>query len=143
MKAKLHAAMKEAMKARDQIRLDTIRQVLAAIQYEEMQKKVEAIADDAVIAIVRSELKKRNESMEFAIQGNREDVKTQLEKEIVVLEGFLPQQLSAAQIEKAIVDLKAATPGLNLGTLMKALKEKFSGQYDSKLASELGKKLLS
>ena len=57
MKAKLQAALKEALKAKNQTRLDTIRSVLAAIQYEAMEKKVENLADDQVIAIIQREVK--------------------------------------------------------------------------------------
>jgi uncharacterized protein YqeY len=143
MKKDLQAAMKEAMRAKDKGRLDTIRTVLSAIQYEEMEKKVEELPGDAILAILQRELKKRREEIEFAEKGNRPDLKDKLLIEVSVIESFLPKQLSAADLEKALSQLKAETPGLNMGTAMKALKEKFPGQYDGKQASEIAKKVFA
>jgi uncharacterized protein YqeY len=142
MKATLQSAMKEAMKARDKVRLDTIRQVLAAIQYEEMQKKTEALSNDAILGILKSEVKKRHESMEFVEKAGRQEEKATLLLEITALESFLPKQFSEAELEKILAGLKAETPGINMGGAMKILKERFAGQYDSKMASEVAKKVL-
>lgn len=142
MKEKLQAAMKEAMKARDKIRLETIRSIITAIQYEEIEKKVEPLPADACLAICQRELKKRKEEVEFADKANRPDLKEKLAKEMSVIEAFLPQQLSAADLEKIIGDLKAQNASINLGVAMKALKESYAGQYDSKLASEIARKIL-
>lgn len=117
MKTKLQTAMKEAMKARDKVRLDTIRQVLAAIQYEEMQKKAEALSNDSILGILKSELKKRHESIEFAEKANRQDEKDTLLLEIAAIESFLPKQFSEVELANILTGLKAETPGLNMGEL--------------------------
>ena len=141
-KAKLQEAMKLAMKAKDKLRLDTIRGLLSAIQYEEMEKKVEELAPDAIVATIQREVKRRREELEFAEKANRLELVDKFKTEIAVLEGFLPSQLSVTDLEKVITDLKGSTPGLNVGGVMKHLKEKYSGQFDSKLASELCRKML-
>ena len=64
-----------------------------------------------------------------------------LKQEISVLESYLPKQLSAAELEKIISDMKAANPQANMGVIMKALKESYGGQYDSKAASEIAKRI--
>ncbi len=143
MKAKLQAALKEALKARNKVRLDTIRSVLSAIQYEAMDKKVEDLSDEQCLGILQREIKKRREEVDFAVQAKREDLLEKLKLEIATLEEFMPQQLSATDLEKIIVDLKGSTPSINMSGAMKVLKEKYAGQYDGKLASDLAKKLLA
>lgn len=143
MKDDLKTAMKEAMKAKEKVRLDTIRSLLSAIQYEEMQKGVEDLADDAVIGVLQREQKKRVEEMEFAEKANRNDLKEKLHIELSCIEGFLPKQLSAEELEKIVVDLKASNPSINMGMIMKSLQEKYAGQYNGKLASEVVRKALA
>ena len=142
MKEKIQQSIKEAMKRKDKVRLETLRSLSTAIQYEEIAKKVDTLSPEACLTIAQGELKKRKEAIEFAEKGNRPDLKERLEAEIGVIKEFLPQQLSAEDLERAIVDMKTANPALNLGTAMKGLKEKFAGQYDSKLASDIARKLL-
>lgn len=141
MKDSLKSALKEAMKARDQVRMDTIRSILSAFQYEEMQKGVDEIPAEAQTAILKSELKKRREELEFAEKAARGDAIEKLHKEIAIIEGFLPSQLSAEAIEKILSELKAADAALNMGLAMKKLKDAYSGQYDGKMASEIAKKI--
>ncbi len=141
MKAKFQEALKEAMKARDKVRLETIRAVISAIGYEEIAKGNENLPQESYFAVVRSEIKKRQEQIEFAEKGNRPELKTQCLAEIKVLEGFLPSQMSAADLEKVILQMKQENPAANMGLVMKGLKERFSGQYDSKMASEIAKRI--
>lgn len=142
MKEQLKTQMKEALKAKDKLRLNTIREVLSAIQYQEMQKETEGIPDAQVISIIQSEIKKRNESLEFAEKNDRSDLCGDLKSEIGVLESFLPTQLSESEIEEIVAKLKEENSDLNLGVVMKALKDQYSGQYDGKLASAVAKRVL-
>lgn len=142
MKDQLKATLKEALKARDQVKLDTVRGLLSAIQYEEMDKKVEPLPKDGIITLIQREVKKRREEIEYAEKANRPEAKEQLLVEISHLEGWLPKQLSASELEKIVVDLKNSNSGINVGLAMKTLKETYAGQYDGKLASDLVKKIL-
>lgn len=142
MKADLKEQLKQAMKAKDKVRLDTIRSILSEMQYEEMQKSVDELAPNEQLAIVQRELKKRQEALTFEEQANREDAKAQLVAEIAVIEQLLPKQLSVSDLEKIVSDLKAATPDLSLNVVMKHLKETYAGQYDGKSASDVAKRLL-
>ena len=141
MKAKLQAAMKEALKAKDKVRLDTVRGVLSAIQYEAMEKKVDDLSADQSLAVIQREIKKRREEIEFATQARRDDLLEKLQQEIAALEGFLPKQLSAVELEKILVDHKTSTPAATMSSSMKMLKEGYPGQYDGKMASELAKRV--
>jgi uncharacterized protein len=142
MRDQFKAAMKAALKAGDKVRLDTVRSVLAAIQYEEMERKVDNLTDEQITAIVQRESKKRREELEFAEQAKRPELKDKFLAEIKILEEFLPKQLSAPELETIITGLKTNTPGLNVGAAMKLLKETYAGQYDGKLASEVVKRVL-
>ena len=141
MKEELKAEMKVAMKARDRVRLDTIRSILSAIQYEEMQKGTEDLPADTIVAVLKNESKKRKESLEFSTQAGRTEEIEQLQVEIAVIDSFLPQQLSEAELEQIIKDLKTSEPDSNMGQIMKSLKDKYFGQYDGKLASDVAKRV--
>ena len=141
MKAELKDALKVAMKAGEKIRVETIRAVLSAIQYDEVAQKVDDLPAAGVIEILKREIKKRKEEQEFAEKANRPEAIAKLDQEIATLEGFLPQQLSAEALEKIISELKAQNPQMNMGLIMKALKDSHNGQYDSKLASEIAKRI--
>ena len=81
MKKKLQEEMKNAMREKDKVRLMTIRGVLSAIQYEEMKKSKDCLSDDEIIAVLRSELKKRAESLEYAEKDGRTELIEDLKKE--------------------------------------------------------------
>lgn len=143
MKDAIQSALKDAMRAKDKVRMETIRGILSAIQYDEIQTKTEPLPAEGVLAVLQREIKKRREEIEFAEKAARNDLLERLALEVKCIEAFLPAQLDSLQLEKIINDLKQNTPGLNLGAAMKALKEKYSGQYDSKAASEIAKRILS
>ena len=141
MKEELKAQLKVAMKAGDKIKVETIRSVLSAVQYDEVAQKVNDLPAAGVLEVIKRELKKRNEEIEFATQANRTDLLEKLRTEVSVLQAFLPKQLSAAEIEKIITELKAKNPAMNMGMIMKALKDSYAGQFDSKAASEIAKRV--
>ena len=143
MKDRLKDALRAAMKAKDKIRLQTIRAVLSAVQYQEIQEQTDNLSAEGVSAILKSELKKRKEAAEFAEQAGRNAMSEELGAEMRVLESFLPKQLGPTELEKLILDMKSADPGLNLGAAMRLLKERYSGQYDGKAASEIAKRVLA
>lgn len=141
MKAALKDQMKEAMKAKDKIRLDAIRGILSEIQYEEMQKGIDTLDSEASLQVIQRGLKKLKEESEFAEKASRSDLLEKLKLEVAVFESLLPKQLTEAELESAIRSMKDADQGLTMSTAMKGLKEKFSGQYDGKLASEVAKRV--
>ena len=142
MKTSLKHALKEAMKAKDKVQLDTLRALLTAIQYEEIRKEIDELPSDDINAIVKNEIKKRRETIEFAEKGGRPEALPQLKQEIEILERYLPKQLNAEELEGILLKMKSSDPALNMGAAMKQLKEKHAGLYDGKLASELAKRLL-
>lgn len=142
MKAEIQAKLKEYMKARNQAAMDTLRGLLTAIQYEEIAKKTEPLPTEGIVAVIQREAKKLKEEREFAVQAQRTDDIARIDQQSGILEGLLPQQMDATQIEKILLDLKGAQPGINMGVAMKHLKERYAGQYDGKVASEVAKRVL-
>jgi len=140
-KSDLQDAVKNAMKQRDQLRVETLRGLISAIGYEEISQKKEDLGGDAILAVVRSEAKKRREQIEFAEKAGRSEMIDQCKKELAILEELLPSQLDASRLEQVIGDFKNKDAGINLGGVMKQLKEPFAGQYDAKLASEIAKRM--
>ena len=142
MKERLQTAMKDALRARDKVRLDTIRHILTAIQYEEIQKQVDHLEEDLFLEILKRESKKRDEELEYAVKANRPDLIEKLKREMQVIQDFLPKQLSETELQTIITDMKTQNPTIVMGIVMKNLKESFAGQYDGKLASKLAKEIV-
>lgn len=141
LKIKIKSLVPEAMKAKEKIRLDTLRNILSEIQYEEMQKKVDTLSDQDVITVLKREEKKRIESLEFSEKAGRVDMTADLKAELLVISSLLPSQLTESDLERIIKE--EAAKGLNMGLIMKALKDTYAGQYDGKLASEVAKRVLT
>jgi uncharacterized protein YqeY len=141
MKATLKDALKTAMKAQDRLKMETIRSLLSEIQYEEMQKSVAELSASDCTLVLQREVKKRTEAIGFEEQANRPEAKAKLEKEIAIIEEFLPKQLTTEALEKILVEYKTATAGAAMSTAMKFLKEQYPGQYDGKSASEIAKRV--
>lgn len=143
MKAKLKNAVKEAMKAKDSLALDTLRLLLTSIQYEEMQNKVEDLSTIEILTVVSREIKKKKEEIEFAEKAGRTELISDMNKQLALLESYLPKQMSRMELKDTIIKIRAEIANPNMGALMQALKERFNGQYDGKMASEVTKEVLS
>ncbi len=142
MKAKLQADMKDAMRAKEKVKLNTVRALISAIQYEEMQKGVE-LKEDQYIAIFKNEVKKRKESLEYLEKENRQDEVAISLEELRVIESYLPKQMNAEELKKLLIEFKAQNASANMGQAMSYLKDNFAGQYDGKDASTLAKEVMA
>jgi uncharacterized protein YqeY len=141
LKATLTSAMKEAMKAKDKVRLGTVRMILSAIKNKEIDAGGE-LDDAAVISVMSTLAKQRREAAEAFRNGDRLELAEKEEAELVVLQSFLPEQLSEtkvrALVDAVVVDLGASSMK-DMGRVMKVLTEKTLGQADGKLVSQLVK----
>ena len=144
LKATLTSAMKEAMKAKDTVRLSTVRMTLAAIKNKEIAAGDE-LDDAAVTSVISTMVKQRREAAEAFRNGDRLELAEKEEAELLILQSFLPEQLSETKV-RALVDAVVADLGAtsmrDMGAVMKILTEKTLGQADGKLVSELVKKRL-
>ncbi len=145
IKTQLNEAMKQAMKANDDVARRTTRMALAAIKQVEVDKRT-VLDDKAVIALLQKEIKNRREAIEEAKKANRADLVSDNEAEIKVLEAFLPKAMSQDELrslaQQAIAETGAASQS-DMGKVMKALLPKVAGRAAGDQVSAVVKELLT
>jgi len=139
--AQLQDDLKSAMKARTMETVYVLRGLITAIKNVKVEKQVAELPEADIVALVRKEANKRSEAIEFARKGNRQDLVEQNEREKVLLEQYLPQQMSAEALMAAIKQIAAEIGSTQIGPIMAKLRERHAGQFDGKLASELIRKM--
>ncbi len=137
--------MKNAMRAKDSIRLGTIRLLLSAVKQKEVDERV--VVDDAMlVGIIDKLIKQRKDSVAAYLQAKRQDLADKESDEINVLEAYLPQRLSGEEITAAVaaivVTLGAKGPG-DMGKVMGAVKAQLAGKADMALVSQAVKAALA
>jgi len=135
-----------AMKAKDELRLSVLRMLKTALHNRRIEKGAE-LDDPEALAVVKSLVKQRRESVEEYRKANRPELAAAEEKEIVILETYLPVAVSEdaikAAVEEAVKETGAATPK-GIGKVMKAVMSRFAGQnVDGKRVNELARARLS
>jgi len=143
-KIELNEALKNAMKAGDEVRKRTLRMVMAAIKQVEVDRRI-SLDDAAVLSILQKEIKLRKEALEEAKKANRADLAADAQAEIDVLNAYLPQGLSAdelrALVQAAIAEAGAVSPA-DMGKVMKALLPKVAGRAPGDQVSAMVRELL-
>lgn len=145
LKERLQDDWKQALKARDKFKADTISMAKAAVLLVEKTDGVK-LEDEDVIEVLAREVKQRREAMLEFEKGNRQDLVDKNSKEIEILLDYLPQQLTEEEIMTMIQDA-AVEVGANsikdMGKVMQALAPKIKGRADGKLVSTMVKENLS
>ena len=145
IKTQLNDAMKDAMKAHDEVRKRTVRMALAAVKQVEIDKRI-TLDDAAVIPLLQKEIKNRREAVEEAKKANRNDLIADNEAEIKVLEVFLPKAMSADElrllVQSSIAETGAAAQ-TDMGKVMKVLMPKVAGRAAGDQVSAMVKELLT
>jgi uncharacterized protein YqeY len=139
--ATLQSDLRDAMRARDMRRVYVLRGVIAAIKNLKVEKQVAELPEAELIAVLRKELSRRVEAIQYAEKAGRDDAVAQNQAEKAVLERYLPALLGEAQLEEIIRGLSAELGTAQIGPLMAELRKRHGGRYDGKLASEIIKKL--
>ena len=145
----INNALKEAMKAHNERAVSTLRMVNSTLKNADIEARgagKPALGDAEVLPLLQKMIKQRQESVELYRQGNRADLVKQEEEEIAIISGYLPKQMSeaevAAAIEAAIKDTGAA--GMkDMGKVIAALRGKYAGQMDMAKASGMVKAKLA
>ncbi len=138
----------EAYKNKEEMRVSVLRLLKSALANKMIEKKMAKdaiLADDEVIAVIKSEVKKRQDSVESYKQGGREDLADKEAREAEILSEFLPEQMSEDQVReivKAVIAELGATAG-DFGKVMGAAMAKTKGQSDGTVVSKLVKEELS
>jgi uncharacterized protein YqeY len=145
LKDQITEDMKTAMRAKDAPRLLTIRGLLAACKQREVDERV-VLDDAAVIAIVDKLIKQRKDSISQFAAAGRTDLVDKETAELQVLEGYIPQRMSAdeiaAEVRAIVTELGAAGPG-DMGKVMGAVKTRLAGKADMGLVSAAVKQALA
>jgi uncharacterized protein len=142
---RLEAAMRDAMRARDERRTLTLRMALAAAHNQKIARGRD-LTDDEVVDVLTKQVKQRRESIEMYRSAGREDRASDEESEAVILTEFLPEQLSPGEIEElaraAISDTGASSPA-DMGRVMGRLSPETKGRADGRLVSDTVRRLLA
>jgi uncharacterized protein YqeY len=144
MKARLEQDLRDAMKAQDAVRRDTLRFALAAIHNEEVAKRGE-LDNAAIEGVLRKQNKMRRESIEAFTKGGRAELAAKETKELEILESYLPKQLDEAAVraaaQRAIAETGATGPK-EQGKVMQKLMPELKGQADGGMVSRVVSELL-
>jgi len=145
LKQGMQEDMKAAMRAGEKQRLGVIRLILAAIKQREVDERI-TLDDNQVVVVLDKMLKQRRESIEQYEKAAREDLAAQERFEVTVLQHYMPQQMSEAEIV-AMVQQAIAETGANsakdMGKVMNIIRPQMQGRADMKVVSDLVKKQLS
>ena len=143
------SAMKEAMKAKDQAALATLRLISAALKDRDIAARgngnQDGISDDEILSMLQTMIKQRHESAKMYRDGNRPELAESEEAEIAIITGFLPEQLGAVEVDAAIaaaIESSGAASIKDMGQVMAHLKANHAGQMDFSAASQAVKSAL-
>ena len=142
---RLEAAMRDAMRARDEQRTQTLRMAMAAAHNQKIAKGRD-LTDDEVVDVLTKQVKQRRESIAMYRDAGRDDRAASEQAEAAILAEFLPQQLTEAEVEEmaraAIYETGATSPG-DLGRVMGSLSPRTKGRADGKVVSDVVRRLLA
>jgi uncharacterized protein YqeY len=149
LRDKINGGVKEAMKSQDKLRLSTLRLMNAAIKNADIEARTggkDPLDDGALLALMQKMIKQREESVVLYEKGGRKEMADQERGEIAIISGFLPKQMSDAEMNAAIAAAVAETGAASMkdmGKVIGALRAKYVGQMDFGKASGLVKGKLS
>ncbi len=145
VKTQLEDALKDAMRAGDDLRKRTLRGALAAIKQIEIDRRI-TLDDPGMMAILQKEVKSRHETIADAERARRPDLAATAHVEIALLESFLPKALTTQELEEqarqAIAEAGASSPA-EMGQVMKLLMPRIQGRATGDAASQAVRKLLT
>jgi len=150
LRERFNEAMKEAMRAKDQRALSTVRMIMAKLKDKDIEARgkgvTTGIEEGEILAMLQGMVKQRQESIALYEQGGRQELADQERAEIAVIERFLPKQMSEAEVQDAIRAIVAETGAASvkdMGKVMAELRARYAGQMDFGKASGLIKQQLS
>jgi len=145
LKDNIQEDVKAAMRSKDKERLQTLRLITAAIKQKEVDERIE-LDDAAILTVLEKMLKQRKDSIEQFGKAGRDDLIAKEEAEVVVIQEYMPEQMSEADIA-AIVDAAVASTGAesmkDMGKVMGQVKPQVAGKADMSVVSKLVKDKLS
>ncbi len=137
----LHEDLKAAMKDRNKIRVETLRMLRAQIKDSQIAKRQE-LTDDDVFSVLNNAAKKRREAMELYAQSDRSDLLEQETRELEIIQAYLPEQLTRAEVEEVISQIindVGATSVKDLGKVMGIAMQQLKGKADGRMVQEISR----
>lgn len=144
LKEKLMEDLKNSMKNKDEIRKNTVQMIRAAILQIEKDKGIQ-VEDDKILEIIAKEVKSKKDALKDFEKANREDLISQTNTEIEILQEYLPQQLSREEIKvelEKIISKLGATTMKDMGAIMKEAKAQMGASADGKTINEVAKEIM-
>jgi hypothetical protein len=142
IKDKIKADSVQALKNGDKARVEVLRYLISLIDKKEMQLPVGGMREEDVVAVLKKELKNKEEAREMFAQANRLDLVASQDEEIMIVREYLPPELEESEIAR-VVDESVAQVGENFGLVMKTVMQKLAGQAGGDIVSRLVKQRLS
>jgi uncharacterized protein YqeY len=141
LQERIDSDLKDAMRAKDAPKLGVLRMLKSALKYSAIEKAgAETQLDDAEAAqVIRKQVKQRQDSIESFEKGGRPELAAKEKDELAILQGYLPQGLSADELAKIVretIGELGATSRAQMGAVMKALQSKVAGRADGKTLSQ-------
>ncbi|MBB1092099.1 GatB/YqeY domain-containing protein [Rhodopseudomonas palustris] len=149
LRENINNAVKDAMRAKDERKLSTLRMMNSSIKNADIEARGQGkppLADGDLLGLFQKMIKQRQESVELYDKGGRAELADQERAEIAVIQNYLPQQMSDADVDAAIAAIIAETSAAgikDMGKVIAALKAKYAGQMDFGKASGLVKAALT
>lgn len=137
--------LKEAMKAKDEIRVSCLRMLKTSLKNMQIEKGRE-LKDDEIQSVISSQIRKGKEAAKEFRQGNREELAAKEEKEVEIFYSYLPKQLESNEIKRILEETisELSAEGLkDLGKVMKAAMARMAGKVQGREVNEIAKRLLS
>ena len=142
---RLDEDLKAAMKGGDSAKVSTLRMLKAAMGNQAIQKGKATLDEPEIVEVIRSQIKQHQESVEAFTKGNRPDLAKKEARELEILKGYLPAEMTEKElkdlIQGTLQELGVKGPAA-MGQVMKALMPKVAGRADGKRVSQLVKELL-
>lgn len=150
LKQRIEAELKDAMRAKDQLRVSTLRMLRAKILEQEVALRARRgreyqLDDTEVLEVLSSYAKQRRQSIESYRRGGREDLARREEEELAIVESYLPQPLTEDEIEQIVRRVIAETGATGLGDLgrvMKTVMPEVKGRAEGKVVNEIARRSL-
>lgn len=146
LKERIDADLKDAMRSKNELTLSVVRMLKSAVKYKEVEPGATPLDDAGVQKVIATLIKQRRDSIQQFNDAGRPELAQKEEQEIAVLQSYLPQQLSAQELEQlvqAAVAETGAQSAKDMGAVMKAVQPKVAGRAEGKAVSDAVKAALA
>ena len=145
LQSEISAALKDAMRAKDEAKLASLRLVLTAIKNREKEVR-RSLEDSEIISLISTQIKQRKESIDHYRKAGRDDLVKAEESELQILQAYMPEELSAEEMSQALDEVISEVGAVSIkdmGKVMKAAMAKLAGRADGRAINEMVKEKLS